>query len=143
MDSLHKPRGAAQHQSDAHGKPRPESMRYMDFAETATWIYGSPRAVLLALGKLVWATGMVGGCSKGERYLYAKTIMTRAGIRDGEAFAAAVRRLEGHGVLKVKEGTKLPGQVKPPPRLYRIIVPPDWVYVDVDGKEHSYGGNTA
>ena len=116
-------------------------MRYLDFAEGATWIYGSARAVLLALGKLVWSTDMESGCSKGERYLYARTIMDRCGIRNREAFAAAVRRLVEHGVLEVTDGTKMPGQVKPPPRLYRIIIPPDWVYVDITGREWGYGGN--
>ena len=135
MPILPNPRRPSQH--------RPVSMRYLDFAEGADMDFMAAHArCFWHLGKLVMGSGIwragvrreSGICTRAQSW-------TACGIRNREAFAAAVRRLVEHGVLEVTDGTKMRGQMKPPPRLYRIIIPPDWVYVDVSGKEWSYGGN--
>lgn len=92
---------------------------YLNFAEDATWITGPARAVLWYLAKRV-------DFETGGRYLYIQDIMRGAGIQSRKACGNAIDSLCSSGVLTVTPGRKRPKQVKPPPRLYELHIPPDY-----------------
>ena len=62
--------------------------------------------------------------------MYQRDIMERAGILSRQTCARAVKELVARGMLTVQEGTKQPGQTKPAPNLYRLLLPASYVAED-------------
>ena len=116
---------------------------YLNWAEDSKDVTGPARAVFWALAKCV-------DYKTGKRYMYQQAIMDRAGILSRQTCGRAVKELVDRGILEVEKGTKLPGQTKPAPNLYRLMLPEGYVaesnvatstsatYLRC-GEQHSYG----
>ena len=89
---------------------------YLNWCEDSKDVTGPARAVFWALAKRI-------DYRTGQRHMYLQDIMDRAGIRSRKTCARAVGELCERGILEVKDGNKLPGQTKPAPKLYRLILP--------------------
>ena len=115
---------------------------FLNWCEDSTDVTGPARAVFWALAKRI-------DYRTGERFMYQQAIMDRAGIRSRQTCWRAIKELVDRGILEVKKGTKLPGQTKPAPNLYRLMLPESYVaernvatstsatYLSV-GEQHSY-----
>ena len=93
---------------------------FLNWCEDSTDVTGPARAVFWALAKRI-------DYRTGERFMYQQAIMDRAGIRSRQTCGRAVKELVDRGILKVEKGTKLPGQTKPAPNLYRLMLPEGYV----------------
>lgn len=89
---------------------------YLNLCEDATDVTGPARAVMWALAKHV-------DYRTGPRYMYLQDIMDRAGIRARQTCSRAIDELCERGLLTVEDGRKQPGQTKPAPRRYRLVLP--------------------
>ena len=89
---------------------------YLNWCEDSADVTGPARAIFWALAKRV-------DYETGKRFMYLQDIMNRAGIRSRKTCARAIGELCDRGILKVEDGDKLPGQTKPAPKLYRLVLP--------------------
>ena len=89
---------------------------YLNFAEDAKTITGTPRAVLWALCKAVdYRTGRVD--------MHIRDVTERAGLRDRKACRRALNELIERDVLRETENERPTGAEKPPPRTFQLYIP--------------------
>ena len=89
---------------------------FLNWCEDSADVTGPARAVFWVLAKRI-------DYRTGQRHMYMQDIMSRAGIRSRKTCARAIGELCERGILEVEDGNKLPGQTKPAPKLYRLILP--------------------
>ena len=110
---------------------------YLNFAEDAESIMGSPRAVLYALCK---AVDYRSGCVD----MHLQDVATKAGLRCRKACRRALNELIALGVLTETVNERQPEDDKPRPRTFQLHVPegyrPQSPIGGVPGaKPHTYG----